>query len=1186
MKTKILLLAMICLCVMVGSVNATPFFQGEQTGEASEPGKKMNFQGTLYENGEAVTGERSFTFTIDLNDGEEWTETHPTVQIVEGLYAVMLGSITPMPADLFYDFEERDLTISVGNTVLGTTKLLAPFGLNNGQNFRTAEFNLVVESDTDTATVVSKISGMGLSANQPANAIYASASTDSTNTAIFARVVVGVDNPSFQTGIRSDVVNEGPGWSTPIWGVGTGNGGGTTYGIRGEARGNGNGFSAAARGLNFVESTDGPISRYGALFDTRWGSDNTVPILGTSYGVSGVARGSETNYGVYGSAQGPEGSLNFAGFFQGDVKITNSLFLTNQEGFGSEISNFSVMHRGSDTEVNAMLGNNWIDGGGEYNNRGALFLFADTVERFNRGGADIRRVALRAKDNGWGGSVGALSLRSFDAVKIDADIQTFDGEGHFGTLRLDGSTSNNFTFSADGYPDGNLARMTMSGGLAHTDENNNTYVPELVRLWIERFNDGTSDDERAALELKSAFGNRTTTLNTEILEFRKSDYTGNFLSLGTNNQGEGNYLPYMNMQGNLQHDDGQGNTYTPTLFNLNIWKSSETNEQASLNLNSTEGANANLDVNGLSFGNSEYQPMSLQNNDTGYGRRNPYLSMTSGLKKDDGNGNFYNEQLAFFGIGTTDENNDQANVSLRNTAGGYAAVDPNGIDFNAPDHQTISLRAVDYGNNRLNPQMTMASSLSTDDGNGNPYFQQLVTLGVNNSGDNNDNANLNLRNTNGKSVGLDANGIGWGASDYQTAALQLYQGGYERVNPSFRMTSGIANTDEFGNNSYTDLVNLSIYNQDETNDYGVFELNSTDGRNIYMDRGGLRFNSTNGFAPVELNVNDYGDGTLGGNLQMRGGIQRTDEGQDFSYNPSIVQLNVNRWSETKEVGQLTLFDTEGTSFGIDAYGLNGISNVMDARSFRLYTDEAKEIVNLSAYDDGESGKAASFTILNSGDNYEEIVRIESVKSGDKYGSVRLGKESSSTDQFVIDANGVFGGKNVYQDGLALNYDGTGGAFLQMYAGGVQQVLIEASTGNMTLGGSLSQSSDARLKKNVKRLTSGLAMVNKLRGVTFNWKDEVKTGNKIGFIAQEVEAVLPELVVTKADGFKAVNYAEMSAVLVEAVKELSRQIDELKRENSDLKAELTKAEELESRLEKIEALLALGDSKETVKAGQK
>jgi acyl-[acyl carrier protein]--UDP-N-acetylglucosamine O-acyltransferase len=77
-------------------------------------------------------------------------------------------------------------------------------------------------------------------------------------------------------------------------------------------------------------------------------------------------------------------------------------------------------------------------------------------------------------------------------------------------------------------------------------------------------------------------------------------------------------------------------------------------------------------------------------------------------------------------------------------------------------------------------------------------------------------------------------------------------------------------------------------------------------------------------------------------------------------------------------------------------------------------------------------------------------------------------------------------------------------------------------------------SDKNLKNNIKTLENALDKVNKLRGVEFNWKD---TGNKeIGLIAQEVEQIVPELVI-ESDGTKSVRYPNLVALLIEAIKEL-------------------------------------------------
>ena len=96
-------------------------------------------------------------------------------------------------------------------------------------------------------------------------------------------------------------------------------------------------------------------------------------------------------------------------------------------------------------------------------------------------------------------------------------------------------------------------------------------------------------------------------------------------------------------------------------------------------------------------------------------------------------------------------------------------------------------------------------------------------------------------------------------------------------------------------------------------------------------------------------------------------------------------------------------------------------------------------------------------------------------------------------------------------------------------------------------------SDLRLKTNVSTISGALSKVNQLRGVNFEWKDEDRgTGNNLGFIAQEMETVLPELVneaglPNDENGeapIKSVNYANLTSVLVEAVKELSAKNDAL------------------------------------------
>ena len=87
------------------------------------------------------------------------------------------------------------------------------------------------------------------------------------------------------------------------------------------------------------------------------------------------------------------------------------------------------------------------------------------------------------------------------------------------------------------------------------------------------------------------------------------------------------------------------------------------------------------------------------------------------------------------------------------------------------------------------------------------------------------------------------------------------------------------------------------------------------------------------------------------------------------------------------------------------------------------------------------------------------------------------------------------------------------------------------------------SSDERLKENIKDIQSPLERLSKIRGVTFDWNDkqEAYEGSDIGVIAQEVAKQFPELTTTRSDGYMAVKYEKLTAVLIAAVNELADEV---------------------------------------------
>ena len=136
------------------------------------------------------------------------------------------------------------------------------------------------------------------------------------------------------------------------------------------------------------------------------------------------------------------------------------------------------------------------------------------------------------------------------------------------------------------------------------------------------------------------------------------------------------------------------------------------------------------------------------------------------------------------------------------------------------------------------------------------------------------------------------------------------------------------------------------------------------------------------------------------------------------------------------------------------------------------------------------------------------------------------------------------------------------------------------TNGSIIAGNYLNSSDARLKHHIETVPDALSAVLALRGVSYNWNPSVKNGitgqkeRQYGFLAQEVEAVLPALVQPGLNGYKAVNYMGIIPVTVEAIKALNartvlqqKQMESLKKDNELKQSQI---DALTRRLDVLEA----------------
>ena len=175
--------------------------------------------------------------------------------------------------------------------------------------------------------------------------------------------------------------------------------------------------------------------------------------------------------------------------------------------------------------------------------------------------------------------------------------------------------------------------------------------------------------------------------------------------------------------------------------------------------------------------------------------------------------------------------------------------------------------------------------------------------------------------------------------------------------------------------------------------------------------------------------------------------------------------------------------------------------------------------------------------------------------------------NSSTDVTTTSSNLQFNGTTMTVQNLTVN--GSLSANLSSATAGTAnnvtgaggRVLYNSSTNNtstssnltfngtnLTCGGNITAYSSMVLKDNVTTITDALSKVLNLRGVEFDYKESGQ--HNIGLVAEEVEKVLPDLVHDNDNGIKSLAYSNIVAVLVEAVKDLKKEIDVLKSDKVD------------------------------------
>ncbi len=341
---------------------------------------------------------------------------------------------------------------------------------------------------------------------------------------------------------------------------------------------------------------------------------------------------------------------------------------------------------------------------------------------------------------------------------------------------------------------------------------------------------------------------------------------------------------------------------------------------------------------------------------------------------------------------------------------------------------------------------------------------------------------------------------------------------------------------------------------------------STEGTNLYIDeRTGEMFYGPPG-SDVVTSM-DTGYGAYGGALTRIGGTGGGG-GSPAVYGPAPITGYTPQYASedyiTPDIGEYMsnyLRSTPGYQFRMDE-GVNALNRSAAAKGMlysgaqqkalttygqgladQTYNALLDRIANLST-----GGQNAAVQLGGIGANAASNVASTQVASGQAQAQGIYNAYNARQSAYNTDTNNLMSmlglGTGILSGTGALS--GIGAGISSLFGGGA------AATGGITsgLGGYaalMAAFSDKRTKKHIKPLRrDALKKINRLRPVTFKYKDEFGGTRETGYVADEVEKVAPGAVIRGPGGLRMIKPLAMNALLVQAVQEQQEQINHLRR----------------------------------------
>lgn len=281
-----------------------------------------------------------------------------------------------------------------------------------------------------------------------------------------------------------------------------------------------------------------------------------------------------------------------------------------------------------------------------------------------------------------------------------------------------------------------------------------------------------------------------------------------------------------------------------------------------------------------------------------------------------------------------------------------------------------------------------------------------------------------------------------------------------------------------------------------------------------------------------------------------------------------------QWWENHDLGFLQIFGKDKNASNENQANVQmGAGTNSDGFFSLFHTPNGSERVETVHISSGDAVSGGSLLVLKDLSNNDRV----SLDGSDGSIASRRTDGGDAVYFYVTSNNGGIGVKNA-SDVNRFNFDAGTGILNLRNTSANTTVELNGNTGLVSAqilssSDGTVQTSDRRLKKNITNLKNPLHKVSQMRGVSYQWKDKNKSQrNQVGVIAQEVEEIYPEFVHTDEKGMKSVNYAQMTSVLIEAIKELNTKVTLLEAENTELKASLSEVKTLRKEMGQLMRLL--------------